>query len=177
MSKKSFKYFLLKMGRYVKIYIIQNNLFQKGDDYMSTHSYKVNAQLKEGMKVEAEARGHKVIIDEPENVGGTDKGMTPVEMVLAGFAGCVSITAKAFAESCGVELNDLEVETEGDIDDKAMRSADVDSGYKEVRLKIKIDSDSPEENIEKLYETIEQFCPVSDSLQRQIELKSDYEIV
>lgn len=143
---------------------------------MGTHSYKINSQLKEGMKVEAEARGHKIVMDEPKDHGGTDQGMNPVEITLSSLAGCLSITAAFLAKKMKVEINDLSVEVEGDIDDEAMTSPDVDSGFKEVRFNIIIDSDSDEKKIEKLYNSIEKFCPVSDSLKRSIEVKGNYEL-
>ncbi|HKL75123.1 MAG TPA: OsmC family protein, partial [Halanaerobiales bacterium] len=70
----------------------------------------------------------------------------------------------------------IEVEIEGDIDDKAMSSADVYSGFQEVRFKYKIDSDADKDKVEKLYKKIEDFCPVSDTLREKVELKGEYEI-
>ena len=34
---------------------------------------------KEGLVAESESRGFKIIMDEPESLGGIDKGMNPVE--------------------------------------------------------------------------------------------------
>ncbi len=35
-----------------------------------------------GLQVEANARGFKITLDEPEELGGTNTGMNPVEAVL-----------------------------------------------------------------------------------------------
>ena len=39
---------------------------------MALSTFKAKTFLKENVLVEAEARGHKVIVDEPESLGGTD---------------------------------------------------------------------------------------------------------
>lgn len=50
---------------------------------------------------------HTVIADEPEDLGGTDKGMDPVELVLAGLAECKVVTVRAKANKLGVELGEI----------------------------------------------------------------------
>ena len=142
---------------------------------MAEEIFKSTVRLKEGLTVEAETRGHKIIMDEPQEMGGTDEGMNPVELTLSALGGCLSICASMFAESCDVELNDFSVDLEGDLDLRGFKGVDgVDPGFQEIRFTINIDSDSPKENIEKLVEVIESRCPVSDSLKRNIEINFDY---
>ncbi|SDJ27059.1 Uncharacterized OsmC-related protein [Halanaerobium congolense] len=142
---------------------------------MAEETFKSTVRLKEGLTVEAETRGHKVVMDEPQAMGGTDEGMNPVELTLSALGGCLSICASMFAESCDVELNDFSVDLEGDLDLRGFKGVDgVDPGFQEIRFTINIDSDSPKENIEKLVEVIESRCPVSDSLKRNIEINFDY---
>ena len=47
---------------------------------MALSTFKAKTFLKENVLVETEARGYKVIADEPESLRGTDKGMNPVEL-------------------------------------------------------------------------------------------------
>lgn len=144
---------------------------------MGTKTYQINSKLKGGMKVEvSDGRGHSIVIDEPEELGGTDEGMTPVEITLASLAGCFSITASFLAKKMRIDINNIEMEVEGDIDDQAMSSADVYSGFQEVRFNFKIDADAPKEKVEKLYKSIEDFCPVSDTLKENVTLKGEYEV-
>jgi uncharacterized OsmC-like protein len=144
---------------------------------MAEETFKSKVILKEGLKVEAETRGHKIIMDEPKELGGTDQGMNPVELTLTALGGCLSICAGMFAESCDVELNSFSVELEGDLDLRGFKGAkDVDPGFEEVRFTLNIDSDSPKENIKKLVELIESRCPVSDTLKRNIDVNFDYKV-
>jgi len=141
---------------------------------MANNKFSVNTELLEGMKVKvSDNRGHEIIIDEPESMGGTDEGMTPVEITLASLAGCLSITSAFLANKMNVEINNLSIDVEGEIDEKAMSSAEIDSGFKEIRYDLKIDSDSSEDKVKKLYQSIEKYCPVSDTLEREIEVKGN----
>ncbi|HEU0124169.1 MAG TPA: OsmC family protein [Bryobacteraceae bacterium] len=50
---------------------------------------EVKVTYKNGMQYEAEARGHKVLCDQPLDAGGADGGMTPPEFLLASLGTCV----------------------------------------------------------------------------------------
>jgi len=130
-------------------------------------TFKANATWKSGMVVEGEARGFKVMVDEPKELGGTNTAMNPVEMLLCSLGGCMGIVASAFAPMCGVELKGFSVELEGDLDPDGFmgKNPNVRKGFSEIRYKMHIISDSPEENIKKLYHLIEERCPVKDTLQ------------
>jgi len=45
------------------------------------------------VQFEAEARGHKIICDQPIENGGADEGMTPPELMLASLATCAGYYA------------------------------------------------------------------------------------
>jgi uncharacterized OsmC-like protein len=53
---------------------------------------------------------HLVVADEPVDVGGSDTGPTPMELVAAGLGGCVSITLRMVAQRKGWPLEGVEVE-------------------------------------------------------------------
>ncbi len=145
---------------------------------MAKETFTAQVNLEEGLTVNAESRGHEVVMDESEEMGGKNKGMNPIELALCSLGGCLAIAASAFAKSAGVELNDFSVDLEGDVDlDGFLKGAEgVDPGFEDVRFTLNIDSDSPKENIEKLIELIENRCPISDSLQRSINVDFNYEI-
>jgi len=153
-------------------------LLKFGGIYMAYNKYKVNSNLESGMKVKLNnTRGHEIIIDEPEAMGGTDEGMNPVEITLASLAGCLSITTAFLAKKMKIEIDSLSIDVEGDIDEKAMTSAEVFSGFKKIRYNIKIESNSSQDKIDKLINSIEDYCPVSDTLTRAVDVKGDYLLV
>ncbi|MEA4827493.1 MAG: OsmC family protein [Clostridium sp.] len=139
---------------------------------MPLTTFKAIARKKEGLSVETEARGFKITLDEPEELGGTNTGMNPVEVLLCGLGACQTIVASAFADEFGIDLQDFWVELEGDLDtDGFLGLADVRPGYSHVRFNMHIKSSSPEDKIEEFVEFIEKRCPVGDSLGKGVKLE------
>ena len=96
-----------------------------------------------GYRTTVRIGNHLVVADEPADVGGGDAGPTPMELVAAALAGCISITLRMVAQRKGWPLEgvtaevavlketvegarprdtfDVQVTLEGPLDDK-MRS-------------------------------------------------------
>jgi uncharacterized OsmC-like protein len=128
-----------------------------------------NAQMAwsgQGVYCEGGTRGFTVATDEPKELGGDDRAMNPVELLLCSLGGCMCICAAAFARKCRVELQGVSVELEGDLDPDGFlgKNPEARKGYQQIRYRIKIDSPSPQENIDQLLAVIEERCPVSDTL-------------
>ena len=132
----------------------------------------------EGLQVESDARGFKLLMDEPEELGGTNKAMNPVEALLCALGSCQTIVATAFAEAQGIDLKGFSVGLEGDLDpDGFLGLADVRKGFQEIRFNMHFKTDAPKEKVEKFVEFIEKTCPVGDCLQNEVKLvKSGFTI-
>jgi len=57
-------------------------------------------------------REHRLIVDEPEDLGGRDEGPKPSELLAASLATCSAITIEMYAGRKGWELGDVEVAVE-----------------------------------------------------------------
>lgn len=145
---------------------------------MAKEIFKSTTTLKEGMKVECSARDHKIVLDEPKELGGTDLGMNPVEAVLCALGACKCIVARCFAKAHKVDLKDFKIELEGDLDPDGFmgKNPDAKIGFSEIRSKIYIESDSPEEDIKKFVEFIDRTCPVADTLSNSPKLVTELTI-
>lgn len=53
---------------------------------------------------------HSIVGDEPEKVNGTDLGMTPTELVLAGIAMCKVATIRNIARRKNIEIENIDAE-------------------------------------------------------------------
>jgi len=135
---------------------------------MAVEVLKGTAKSIEGMQVECSTRGHKFILDEPTDLGGTDKGMNPIEATLCALGACKCIVAQCFAKAKGVKVEEIKVEVEGDLDPDGFlgKNKDAKIGLQNIRTKFYIKSDSPKEKIEEFVEFIDRTCPVADSLQK-----------
>lgn len=140
---------------------------------MAKVTFSALAKKKEGLAVETDVRGFKIMMDEPEDMGGTNRGLNPVEALLCSLGACQTIVASAFAGEIGVDLQDFWVELEGDLDtDGFMGLSDVRPGFLDIRFKMHIKSDSPPEKIDEFIEFIEKRCPVGDSLGQGVKLNN-----
>lgn len=71
---------------------------------------EVTATWEGGYVATVEARGHRIVIDEPEHAGGQDAGMMPTEAFCAALASCFCLAVAHVARRDGVELADLRVD-------------------------------------------------------------------
>ena len=99
--------------------------------------------------------------DEPPVLLGENRGANPVEYVLHGLAGCVTTTFVYYAAAHGVEIEEVESTLEGDIDLRGLLGvAPVRPGYQAIRMRMRVKSSAPEEEIEELIALARQRSPV-----------------
>jgi uncharacterized OsmC-like protein len=136
-------------------------------------TFKATAKnLPEGLQVETASRGFKIVMDEPEDLGGTDTFMNPVEALLCALGACQAIVAKAFAPSQNFTYEEFHVELEGDLDpDGFMGLADVRNGFQEIRFVMHFKTKETKEKTEAFVKFIENTCPVGDCLMNGVTLK------
>jgi uncharacterized OsmC-like protein len=73
-----------------------------------TVSYLGNVQF------EAEARGHKIICDQPEENHGDNEGMTPPELLLASLATCAGFYAVQYLKARNLGTEGVRVKVTAD---------------------------------------------------------------
>ncbi len=127
-------------------------------------TFRSESSLGEGLRSEAKMRDHRVVIDEPESLGGTDSGPNPVELVLAALGSCQEITYRAYAAALGIPLDGVSVTVEGDIDLRGFFAVDesVRPGYQRLRGTVRLDSPADRATLERLQAAVNAHCPVLD---------------
>lgn len=138
---------------------------------MAISTFKASAHLQSGMVVRAKCRQFEITIDEPKELGGTDTGMNPVELVLCALGACQAIVARVYAPKFGVKLEAFSMELEGDVDiDGFLNKADVRCGFSEVRYNIHVKSDASRETVEEFIAFVGSKCPVGDTMSESVRL-------
>jgi uncharacterized OsmC-like protein len=88
--------------------------------------------------------------DHPEIFASEDHGMTPVEMVLAGLAGCLTAGVATVATNRGVKLHAVTATLEGDMDIQGILGIDpeVRNGFDGITVRYEIAADASRAEIE-----------------------------
>ncbi|MDY6787687.1 MAG: OsmC family protein [candidate division WOR-3 bacterium] len=134
---------------------------------MSTvKNIKITGQLKDNFIVETNMRKHTVIVDQPENGGGSDRGPTPLEYFFVSLAGCIGAIAKIKARQEKINLRSLEISVSGDIDtDVLMGKSDSNRpGFMNIIVNIDMDCDLNDEEKKAFIEDVDRRCPISDNI-------------
>lgn len=135
----------------------------------STSSIEVSS-TDEGLQVKARCRGFEITFDEPEDMGGTNAGMNPVEGLLCSLGACQSIASMIFARAQQIPLEGVSMELEGDIDPEGfMGNPDIRNGLQEVRCKVHLMC-GDEDAARKLAALAGERCPVGDCLKNPVPL-------
>jgi uncharacterized OsmC-like protein len=96
------------------------------------------------------------------------------EMLLETLVACSGVTLLAAASSFGIDLRDARVVAEGDIDMRGTLAIaqDVPVGFREIRLRFELDSDAPDEKLDRLIEATERYCVVLQTLRQPTSVRS-----
>lgn len=120
----------------------------------------------ESLEVGISAGPHQIVGDEPERLGGTDKGLAPYEFLLSALGSCVVITMKMYAQRKDYPLEKAKVYL---THEKIKLDADSNKTQDSIELKIELLGNLSEEQRERLFQIAEK-CPVSRSLQSEIKI-------
>lgn len=140
---------------------------------MPNAKFKVEAKSDSNARVLVKARNFDLIIDEPENLGGDDRGANPVEFVLAALAGCLNVVGNLIAKEMDFKISNLKFEIEGELNPMKFlgKSSAERAGYQNITAVVSGDTDADEKTIEEWLSRVEERCPVSDNLSNPTPLK------
>ena len=156
----------------IKIIKDTQEAFQ-ADSSKALAEFASKSALQDGFYSKVDIRQHKIEVDEPEALGGTDKGPNPVELILAALGTCHEITYYAYALALNIPVKKVRSEIKGNIDLRGFFgvSDEVRPGYRDIQGTIFIDSDASEEELEKLQKVVQAHCPVYDIIKNPTDLK------
>lgn len=139
---------------------------------MSDAKFRIRATSENATKTKVKARNFEMIVDEPDQFGGTNEGATPVEYVLASLAGCLNVVGHMVAKELNFEIRDLSFDISGPLNADKLFGKDTNdrAGYKSIDVTMNVDTDADEDTLNKWVEMVESRCPVSDNLSNKTPL-------
>ena len=107
---------------------------------------------------------------EPPILLGANEGANPVEFLLHALAGCVTTTFVLHAMARGVQILSLSTELEGDLDIRGLLALDdqVSPGYEQIRIRMHVQADCPDAQLEELLEMARRHSPVCNTVCRPV---------
>ena len=116
------------------------------------------------------ARSHRWLADEPEDLGGADKGPTPFEQLLGGLGSCTVTTVQMYAERKEWPLDEVEATLE--YEEVENSSGEEEEKSSEITIDMKFSGDLDKSQRKRLHE-IASRCPVKRALEGNIKIKTN----
>ncbi|MGE0257265.1 MAG: OsmC family protein [Alphaproteobacteria bacterium] len=126
-----------------------------------------------GIGGERVPRRFSIDIDEPFELGGTDRFANPQEHLLAALNACMTVGYVAQCAVRGITLESLEIETDGEIDLRGFLGLDptVPPGYESLRYTVRIKGDGTREQFAEVHEAVMATSPNFHNVARPITLR------
>lgn len=105
--------------------------------------------------------GHRVFLDNKTKTEGSVKGISPMELLLMGLAGCSSIDVVAILQKQKINPTSLKMEVEGHRPEGVIPRL-----FHEIQVNVYLEGDfSPEKALRAVALSFEKYCSVSKTLE------------
>jgi len=129
----------------------------------------------EGFEIGGEQvpRQFSIDIDEPCELGGTNRFANPQEHLIAALNACMTVGYVAQCAVSGITLESLEIETDGEIDLRGFLGIDptVPAGYENLSYIVRIKGSGTKEEFAKIHEAVMATSPNFYNVSRSVALK------
>ncbi|MEJ6559208.1 MAG: OsmC family protein [Candidatus Thioglobus sp.] len=124
------------------------------------------------MMVGESASGHAIVMDGPEDLGGKNLGIRPMEMLLLGMGGCTTIDVVSTLKKMREEVRDCRVEI------LAQRAGEHPKVFTKIHLNFIINgSNLDEKKVEKAISlSADKYCSASIMLGKVADITHDFTI-
>ncbi|MEM6524218.1 MAG: OsmC family protein [Bacteroidota bacterium] len=129
-------------------------------------NFSIKSKSESSAKTSVKVRDFELVIDEPDELGGTDVAPNPVEYILAGYAGCINVVAHIVAKEQNIRLKDLEIDIDGDLNPSKLFGSSFEerAGYRNINVSLKTTTKLDKGQQIKWLKEVEYRCPVNDNL-------------
>jgi len=109
------------------------------------------------LSADVTVRGHRLVVGEPAELGGDDRGPMPTELLVASLASCMTLAVQFVAGKRGIAVPGLAV-------DVGAERAGSEPRYGQLTVTVTADLDQDE--LRQLVDRAQRFCWVSNTLRR-----------
>jgi putative redox protein len=117
--------------------------------------------------------GNSIHLDASPDIGGTGKGMRPMQLLLAALGGCSSVDLVMILKKQKQELKDISITVTG-----AREKGKVPSLYTDAHIHFKLVGNLDKEKVEKaIVLAVEKYCSVAKTLEKSAIITHSFEII
>ncbi len=117
--------------------------------------------------------GNKIELDGSPAIGGHNKGMRPMQLLLAGVGSCSAIDVISILKKQKQELKSIKITVEGDRDADAVPSL-----FTDINIHFTLGGDLDPAKVERAIQlSMDKYCSVSKTLESTANITHSYEIV
>jgi putative redox protein len=117
-------------------------------------------------------QGSSLHMDASPDMGGSNNGMRPMQIVLAALGGCSVIDVISILKKQKQKLNDIQVTVTGERENVAP------SPYQEANVHFRLYGNLDEDKVRKAVSlSVEKYCSVAESLKPQTKITHSFEII
>lgn len=129
-------------------------------------AFSASATAVTATQMDMKVRQFEFKVDEPASLGGQDTGPNPVELVLAGIIGCMTIMIQKVAHERGVTLTHVATSATGELNPMKFlgRPTDERAGFSAIEVTLDVAGDVAQTVLDDICTEAEARCPVSDNL-------------
>jgi uncharacterized OsmC-like protein len=157
---------------------VKRNAATGKTDWRATTTWQGGARSRaqvEGFGIGGErvSRRFAIDIDEPRELGGTNRFANPQEHLIAALNACMTVGYVAQCAVRGITLESLEIETDGEIDLRGFLGIDaaVPPGYENLSYTVRIKGSGTREEFAEVHQAVMATSPNFYNMSRPVALK------
>lgn len=147
----------------------------RNDPKLGQGTFATVTEWVDGSLARTTARSFTIETDEPAPLGGTDKAIDPMELLLAAVGTCLQIGWVTHANRRGIDFRSLRIETQGNYDLQGYLGLDpnVPPGYLNISYTVEVDTDADPTVLEAIRVAAEDGSPVTQNVLKGTPIRSE----
>ena len=147
----------------------------RNDPNLGKGTFSAVTEWVDGSLARTTARSFTIETDEPTPLGGTDKAIDPMELLLAAVGTCLQIGWVTHANRRGVDFRSLRIETRGDYDLSGYLALDskIPPGFMTISYTVEVDTDADSALLDEIRAAAENGSPVTQNVLKGTPIQSE----
>ncbi|MPZ64432.1 MAG: hypothetical protein GEU83_02505 [Pseudonocardiaceae bacterium] len=146
----------------------------RNDPQLGQGAFTAVTEWVDGARARTTARSFTIETDEPAPLGGTDKAVDPMELLLAAVGTCLQIGWVTHANKRGIDFRSLRIETKGEYDLQGYLALDpsLPPGFTNISYTVEVDTDADPAVLDEIRAAAEDGSPVTQNVVKGTPIQS-----